>query len=74
MEYRARNDFLVERPQILKRASAAAHDQDIDFAPSVGERDCAGNFRGCRIALHRRRIDDDSRCGRAAAKGCQHVG
>ena len=48
-------------------------EKHIDLAPPVGKRYGGRNFRGGRIALHRRRIDDDSRGARTAAERRQHV-
>ena len=73
LEHRARDDFLVERPQILERATAAADDQNIDARVHVRGADRRGNLARGAGALHGRRIQDHGHRRKAARQRRQHV-
>lgn len=70
---RARERLVIERPQVLDRAAAAADDQHVDLAPRVRRRDHRGELLRRARALHGRRIDDHRHVRRAARERRQHV-
>ena len=74
LEHRACHRLLVERPQILDRAAAATHDQDVDLGAFVGERDRRGDLGGGARTLHRGGIQENRQRGEAARERRQHVG
>ena len=68
----ARHDFLVERPEILDAAAAAAQDDGIAVARG-GQLQGGGDPVGSAFALHRRRVKIDPDMRRPAAQRGQHV-
>ena len=65
---RAHDALVVEGPQVLERAAAAAHDQHVDLGAAPPPVAIAAHQRGRRVdALHQARIDDHrARAARAA--------
>jgi len=73
MKYGARDDLLVERPQVVERAAAAADDQHVDVRMRIRRPNRRRDFaRGART-LHRRGVENDRHAGSAPAKRRQHV-
>ncbi|MDR8853482.1 hypothetical protein FEP99_06531 [Burkholderia pseudomultivorans] len=70
---RARKRLVVERPQILDRAAAAAHQQYVDLAPRIGGLHGRDQLLGRARTLHGCRIDDHRDVRRAARERGQHV-
>ena len=69
----ARDDLLVERPQVLDRPAAARDDQHVDFGARVGDADGLGDLGRGAGALHGGRIEDHARGGPAPAQRGQDV-
>ena len=71
---RARDDFLVERPEIFDRSAAAADDDDVDARHARrSARSAARDVRRRALALHARRADDEVRVGVAPAQHLDDV-
>ena len=70
---RPRHDFLVERPQVLNRASAPADDDDVDArdVPECFQRAC--DLDRCPLALHTGRSDHNLGTGVAAPEHLEDV-
>src|SRR5581483_6884749 len=59
------HDFLIERPEILERSAAAAHDQHVDAAGRAELADGRRDQRRRTIALHRHGMDPNAEAGTA---------
>jgi hypothetical protein len=60
---RARNDLLVERPQILNRSTATPHDDDIDVSNAAHHPHTSGNIFSRTFTLDPCRPDNQVRIG-----------
>ena len=58
---RARDDFLVERPEVLDRPAAASDDDDVDARHAADGAQPARDLAGRAFALHARRADHEVR-------------
>src|SRR5436309_22283 len=54
---RARDDLLVERPEVFDRSAAAADDHDVDARDPADRTKRARNLAGGPVSLHTRRTD-----------------
>ena len=71
---RARDDLLVERPEILDRSAAAADDDDVDAVDARRSLcSAARDLERRALALHARRTDDEVRVGVAPAEHLDDV-
>ena len=65
--------FVIERPQILDAASAAAENKRVALASLAGAPDCARDLFRRTFALNLRGVDDDSDVRRAAFERGQYI-
>ena len=70
---RANDALVVERPQILERAAAAADDEDVDLVPLCRQRDRRAQRRRRVDALDDARVDHDANVRRAPRQRRRHV-
>src|SRR5207245_8712112 len=70
---RARDDLLVEGPEVLERAAAPADDDHVDVAERVQVGDAVGDLAGGALTLDPDGPDDDVKVAEAAADDAQHV-
>ena len=70
---RARQDLLVERPQILERAAAARHDDHVDGFDARDLANRVRDFAPGAFALHARRRNHEMRIRIAAAEDANDV-
>ena len=68
----ARDNLLVERPEILERTTPAPHHQDVE-PEGVGMRDGGRDFARGRGALHACGHDDQFECGPAPSRDVDHI-
>src|SRR5690606_8914681 len=69
----ARDDLLVERPEVFERAAAAREDQDVALGALVGERERTRDFLGGTRALDGCGVDQYAHGGEAPPQRDQHV-
>jgi hypothetical protein len=70
---RARHHFLVERPQVLNRTTAANQQQDVNLVPSRRALEHRRDLATRSGALNRNRIDDDTQVRRPPLQYAEHV-
>ena len=74
IEHGARDDLLVERPQILDRTAAAADDQHVDLGARVRRRNRGGDLDGRAATLNGSRIKDHRQRRHSSSECRQHIG
>jgi hypothetical protein len=70
---RARDDLLVEGPQVLEAAAAATDDEHVRVLALAGDANRARDLRAGSLALHRRGVEDHGRHRRAPAQHREDV-